>query len=372
MNYLNDNTKRSYFSENPLKNIVKGVSVILLFTFTQCSLAQVGIGTTSPDGSSMLDIESDDKGILIPRMTALERLAIYNPANGLMVYQIDDVKGFYFYDGTTWDRILKQSKDLVPVGAIFSFPIDTPPTGYLVCDGSAVSRTTYANLFALIGTTYGAGDGSTTFNLPDYRGKFLRGLDSGSGNDPDATLRLDRGDGITGDHVGTVQNNALSSHLHENNPPSVNSSSGGTHYHNTISSNAFTNNAGDHFHNVPSNTSTTNFLPNHNHILRGQRVNASYSTFGSDNAFLIDENNAGPETLTTLMSGSHNHTVYIPGSNTNNRGNHSHTVNIPALATNNSGDHYHFINLPIFNSELSGSSVENRPINISVIYCIKY
>jgi microcystin-dependent protein len=52
-----------------------------------------------------------------------------------------------------------------------------PPPGYLPCNGSAVSRTTYADLFAVLGTHYGVGDGSTTFNLPNYVGQFLRGWD---------------------------------------------------------------------------------------------------------------------------------------------------------------------------------------------------
>jgi len=60
-------------------------------------------------------------------------------------------------------------------GMIAAFARTTAPTGWLACNGSAVSRTTYANLFAAIGTTYGVGDGSTTFNLPDCRGVFLRG-----------------------------------------------------------------------------------------------------------------------------------------------------------------------------------------------------
>ena len=61
------------------------------------------------------------------------------------------------------------------VGVIISYPKDTLPTGFLACDGSAVSRTTYAALFAVVGTTYGTGDGSNTFNVPDLRATFLRG-----------------------------------------------------------------------------------------------------------------------------------------------------------------------------------------------------
>ena len=66
----------------------------------------------------------------------------------------------------------------VPTGALFDFAAVTPPSGYLACDGSAVSRTTYAALFAVLGTVWGAGDGSTTFNIPDYRGRVSAGYDA--------------------------------------------------------------------------------------------------------------------------------------------------------------------------------------------------
>lgn len=65
-------------------------------------------------------------------------------------------------------------------GAIVMWPTATPPTGWLLCDGSAVSRTTYAALFAIISTTYGVGNGSTTFNLPDLQGRVAVGKNSGT------------------------------------------------------------------------------------------------------------------------------------------------------------------------------------------------
>lgn len=68
-----------------------------------------------------------------------------------------------------------------PVGAIAIYAGASAPTGWLLCDGSAVSRTTYADLFALIGTTYGVGNGSSTFNVPDLRGRFLLGKDNMGG-----------------------------------------------------------------------------------------------------------------------------------------------------------------------------------------------
>lgn len=99
-------------------------------------------------------------------------------------------------------------------GSIILWPLNSAPSGYLICDGSAISRTTYSALFAVLGTAYGAGDGSTTFKLPDYRGQFLRGWDNGAGVDPDRASRTNRGDGTTGDNVGTKQVDAFKSHTH--------------------------------------------------------------------------------------------------------------------------------------------------------------
>lgn len=69
------------------------------------------------------------------------------------------------------------------IGMIQWFGANTAPTGFLKCNGAAISRTTYANLFAVIGTTFGVGDGSTTFNIPDLRGEFIRGWDDSRGVD---------------------------------------------------------------------------------------------------------------------------------------------------------------------------------------------
>lgn len=88
-----------------------------------------------------------------------------------------------------------------PPGAVSMFAANAAPTGWLECDGAAVSRTTYAALFAVIGTTWGAGDGSTTFTLPDLRGEFVRGWDHGKGTDSGrafASAQLDALQNITG------------------------------------------------------------------------------------------------------------------------------------------------------------------------------
>ena len=76
----------------------------------------------------------------------------------------------------TIDTTMKTISDKIPSGVIQMYGAATAPTGWLLCDGSAVSRTTYDDLYAIVGTTFGVGDGSTTFNLPDLRDRFVVGV----------------------------------------------------------------------------------------------------------------------------------------------------------------------------------------------------
>src|SRR6266576_3216195 len=80
-------------------------------------------------------------------------------------------------DGVTVEAATPSSQpgDIFPSGVILHYAGSAAPTNWLICDGTAVSRSTFAALFAIIGTTYGAGDGSTTFNIPDMRGKIAVG-----------------------------------------------------------------------------------------------------------------------------------------------------------------------------------------------------
>lgn len=78
----------------------------------------------------------------------------------------------------TLDTLKKLLATSIPVSTIQPILTNTIPNGWLLCDGTAVSRTDYADLFEVIGTTYGGGDGETTFNLPDCRGLFLKGKES--------------------------------------------------------------------------------------------------------------------------------------------------------------------------------------------------
>ncbi len=224
-----------------------------------------------------------------------------------------------------------------PSGAIFAFPFASPPTGYLICDGQAVSRTTYPTLFALLGTTYGAGDGSTTFNLPNYNGQFLRGWDGGQGVDPDAATRMDRGDGVMGDVVGTKQGNQTLAHCHAVNPPSTS-----------------TNTTGAHAHSVDPPSTSTSTAGNHRHSW-------TYIEGNNDNGDATGWFDSSPS-----VTNQGTKTIY-----TNYAGNHSHAVNIAAFNSGTAGNHSHAVDIPQFDSASHGGS-ETRPTNVSVLWCIKY
>jgi phage-related tail fiber protein len=90
---------------------------------------------------------------------------------------------------------------IVPPGTVIYVAMSSAPDGYLKCNGAAISRSTYTALFNAIGTTFGAGNGSSTFNVPDLRGEFIRGWDNGRGVD-------------SGRALGSGQGHAFASHNH--------------------------------------------------------------------------------------------------------------------------------------------------------------
>jgi phage-related tail fiber protein len=114
----------------------------------------------------------------------------------------------------------------VPTGSIMPWAANgNLPTGFLLCNGASVSRTTYSDLFNVIGTAFGTASG-TTFNLPDFQGRFLRGRDNSAGRDPDAASRTAQNTGgATGDNVGSVQGYGVQDHTHVT---SVEGGGGGT------------------------------------------------------------------------------------------------------------------------------------------------
>ena len=217
------------------------------------------------------------------------------------------------------------------VGRMGTFAMATPPAGWFRANGAAVSRTVYAALFAKIGTIYGAGDGVTTFNLPDPRGKFIRVLDDGRGID-------------AGRSLGSSQADEIRSHNH-----SGSSAGAGSHAH-SASSNA----AGSHSH-----TASTGSSGNHAHSVRS----GTYTPDGVDIAGdvfeprnIVNFGETGVHDKLTSEDGSHSHTVTVAGV-----GDHSHAITVASVV-----DHSHAITVGY-----SGGT-ETRPQNIAFLACIKY
>jgi microcystin-dependent protein len=121
--------------------------------------------------------------------------------------------------------------------------MNTAPSGWLACNGAAISRSTYSALFTAIGTTFGTGDGSTTFNIPDVRGYFVRGVDNARGVDSGRTFGSNQGfamqqhrhsHGTDGTSSGGYNANGYTDSLGYTNG-SGNQSGGGGYAHNTTS-----------------------------------------------------------------------------------------------------------------------------------------
>lgn len=106
------------------------------------------------------------------------------------------------------------TEDLLPPGVIAPYAATTAPTGWLLCDGSAVSRSTYAALFSVISTTFGVGDNSTTFNVPDLRGRIPVALDNLGGSDAGRLSVANTLGGTGGAQTHTLTSAEMPAHTH--------------------------------------------------------------------------------------------------------------------------------------------------------------
>ena len=224
--------------------------------------------------------------------------------------------------------------DTTPSGTISAYLGTTAPSGWLLCDGSQVSRTTYSTLFALIGTRYGAGNGSTTFTLPDFRDRFLRGATS------------------TGSLSGSTA--GADAHVH----------TGPSHTH-TVS--AHTHGSGSHTHSTPAHT---HGIGSHSHSFSGSGTGTSGAPSATATQSLENE---VPGTSITYPTSTHTHstTITISGttgsaSGTTDSGGSGTTGS--ASGTTDSGGS------GTTGSDGTGntSSTSNVPVHFGVNYIVKF
>jgi microcystin-dependent protein len=124
------------------------------------------------------------------------------------------IRLFIACDTTNGVQLAAASASGTPVGALQAYAGTSAPTGWLLCYGQAISRTIYAPLFAAISTTYGTGDGSTTFNVPDLRGRAVAGIDNMGGSDAGRIDWTNAAGTTGGEQYHTIAVAELPSHTH--------------------------------------------------------------------------------------------------------------------------------------------------------------
>jgi microcystin-dependent protein len=232
----------------------------------------------------------------------------------------------------------------VPAGMIFPYASTVAPTGYLLCDGSAVSRSTYSALFGLVGTAFGAGNGTTTFNVPDLRGRSIFGLDNMGGTDAGRLSVANTIGGTGGTETVTLTAAQMPSHTHTID-----------HDHGAVTSSA----DASHTHSIAHDHASVTSSPegSHSHT----QANVVSALFGHGQS-VADAGNAvfGLTTGTTSTEPAHTHTVDLPNfSGTSGAGSsHTHSVDLPSLG-GNSG------------SAGSGGSHNNMPPYMLLSWVIK-
>lgn len=218
---------------------------------------------------------------------------------------LEDTKDIDVWTGAKWEHIDAK------VGSLQMFASGSGKTGWLLCNGAAVSRSTYANLFLEIGTTYGTGDGSTTFNLPDFRGRYPMGVAaSGTGN-------------VIGTKFGSINHTHTGpSHSHSVNPPATNTTTDGDHVHDLSPGVALITLYDEE---VKIQRKTLPFAENWSMNFKSDSVGFNVVSAGVDTATNLQGD--------TATEGDHNHSVNIGSVTSSNSGTGATGTNNPPTLT---------------------------------------
>ena len=193
--------------KSTIKNTFPNITNAITATHGELNImdnASAAVATTLVDADRMV-INDDDVGM---KQVALPDLRTYLTSNlAITSAMITDgtISTADIGDGQITTAKLASSVTLIPAGVVSAFAGTAAPTGYLLCYGQTINRSQYADLFAAIGTTYGAGDGSTTFVVPDLRGLVIAGLDNMGGTSANRLLGVVGS--VDGDNLGATGGN---------------------------------------------------------------------------------------------------------------------------------------------------------------------
>lgn len=266
------------------------IYALILISTSFYSTAQVGIGTNTPDNSAMLDVEGTEKGILFPRMTTAQRLAITSPAIGLHVFDIT-TNTMWFYDGLNWINYAAQAK----YGDVKSGIQPSDHEGWILLDGrpltslSAEQQAVAASLGLIV-------------NLPDASDAYLvqngGGMGTISGSN---TTTLTQANLPNVSFTGTAASSG--DHNHSVDPAAVSSSTNGNHTHGS---------------NAGGGAGGLGLVYSDGNATAG----STDYTWGELNLW------TSPYGLSIYANGNHNHTVDIPATTSTTTGAHTHSVSV--------------------------------------------
>lgn len=198
----------------------------ILYASDANNLSKLPKGTASQvltmnDGATLPNWENSESGFADP-MTTRGDLIVRNPSNVTDRMAVGSAGQVLSTDGVDFTWVT--SPFVMPPGVVFPYGGASAPSGYLLCDGAAVSRTTYSTLFAIVGTAFGVGDGSTTFNVPDMQGNVPAGIG---------------GSGITdiGDSGGEQEHTLITAEIPSHNHSTLRNASGSSSCIGTVYSN---------------------------------------------------------------------------------------------------------------------------------------
>lgn len=289
----------------------------------------------------------------------------YSPAGGPV----------YVWNYPVWKVVLTAQ---TPPGTIIMSARASAPPGFLKANGALLSRTSYPDLFAAIGTLYGAGDGSTTFAIPDLRGEFPRFWDDGKGTDPGRLMGSAQTDGVKSHKhpfsgtTGTVSAN----HTHL-----VSGSTGGrSAAHTHVASGTTGGDSVTHTHTFSDSSSTTGTgSANHAHTF------PIHSGSGADTNLTGRSGDAVAQATMTTSSTGAAHTHSVATSGTTGGRSVAHTHSFSDTTTSESVDHSHALSFQTGTfsanhthtvSDITDANetatTENRPRNVALLACIKY
>ncbi|MDP4807274.1 MAG: hypothetical protein NWR49_09190, partial [Crocinitomicaceae bacterium] len=322
------------------------LSVAFLGLFKQTAIAQVGIGTTTPDASAKLQIDAIDKGFLPPRvaLTSLsDQSTIATPAEGLLVYCTGTAglaEGYYYWEGSTWVK-MSNTANTLDMGYVLAWPSNATPPDYLLpLSGGTYNWADYPEFQAFNGTypsQFITASTATTFTLKNINGggRFLRGGTTAGTDQDDATS------------LPTTAFTAATAgaHAHSVDPAAVNTNTTGGHQHSTDPAPFSSSINGEHSHGHNASGGSNAGLAYRN---------GYQTTTGYDNSS-NELNEVYTLALQIYNSGSHDHTIDVPATTSSSNGDHTHSVDIPATTSTSNGDHSHAI---------TGGDAETRPINI--------